>query len=126
MVSFKADVLLKKGQLVSGNVYVWKDGHVRLYLGMAKKTKELVFYTVGRMAFIYNGDNVLPLWGDRQVCSLLGMCNSIFSVPYNFSAISTYRDMPSIYGSIGAVYSEEVIEDWLSRNRHGGLLAYSK
>lgn len=127
MVSFRTDTFLKRSELVSGDVYVWKDGHVRIYLGVVKKTHDLLFCTVGSMAFVSDGhpNGVMPLWGDRQVASLLGMCQGIFSLPYNASAIVTYSSLPSIYGSIGSVYSSQVIEDWLSRNRHGGMVQYS-
>lgn len=126
MISFKQDKFIRKSQLVSGNAYVWKDGHVRIYLGIVRRTKEMVFYTVGSMAFCKHSQGiVMPLWGDRQVCCLLGMCQSIFQVPYNFSAIATYSSMPAIYGSIGSVFTEETIENWLSCNKHGNMLMYS-
>lgn len=127
MVSFIVNSFLKKNQLESGSAYVWKDGHVRLYLGESKKSGEMVFYTVCCMAFDRVSDgHIQPLWGDRQQSALLAMCSSILSLPYNSSALETYNTMPSIYGSIGVVYSTYNIDRWLEVNGRGGSLNFSR
>lgn len=126
MLSFKQDKFIRKNQLVSGNAYVFKDGHVRIYIGMNRRSEELLFYTVGRMAFqTVSLGEVSPLWGDWQVNILKSMCKSVLSLKYNFSAVSTYRYMPSIYESIGFIFTVGELEGWLMYSGHGNMVKYT-
>ena len=126
-MEFRKNYFIRKVNLLSGYAYVWPDGMVRIYLGVAKKTNELVFYTVGSVAFEHrpNGSVVL-MWGDLQVDSCLTLCNRVMSQPYSFSAVVTYKRMPVIYGALGRVCCSGFLEGWLSRSSRGGLLNYAE
>ena len=125
MTLFTSGEYIKKSKLGFGCVYVFKDGYVRIYLGEAKKTGEMVFYTVCCMAFTKTGKYVKPIWGDRQEEMLFDMCKEVLHISYNVDAIANYSSLPSIYGSIGKAYSAERIENWLTWNNRGGLLKYA-
>lgn len=126
MLKFMLDNFIKRHDLVPGQVYLWKDGHLRWYLGTNAKDS-LCFYTLGR-ACLYT---VNSRWNGRSITSDVVLMhenvqfpylqqmitNTITSCEFISEACGVYCTMPSIYGVIPCKDAEILFWGWLKKHQ---------
>lgn len=112
---FKKNQFIKKNQLVCGKAYVWKDGSVRIYLGVGRNNNELYFYSVCSALFVISDDykRIGLMHHITQLEALQLQCQKALLPPYDKRAFISYTTMPSIYGDIGQIYEMGDIHQWL-------------
>lgn len=135
---------LRKSELTVGSLYLWKDGHCRIFLGVVGDgfrgipnaqrytAGQLVFYNVGMLA-LYNisqekvgilNEPVVLRFLNAQVAELLHSC------AIDASAIDVYSSMPQIYTclreGILQMVTCEPAEQWLKLVGLMGIVTSTK
>lgn len=132
MLHYPARQFIKRADLVPGQVYLWKDGHLRWYLGQRGNTGELCFYTLARACLtdIYDDTelkhDITLLHEGTQVSYLQKYIATVINtLPYTANAYERYTTMPSIYGVFPCNASVK-LKMWLARSNIKGITPTSK
>lgn len=112
---FKHEQFLKKGDLVSGNSYLVKDGRIALYLGRDETADKFAFYLLGSMLMKYNYDGIVPAHEDIQVPMLLEMSKRELKEFSNDDSLYLLKTMPQLYGKVATVFTIEETKAWADR-----------
>ena len=126
MLKFTNDKFIKRSDLIPGQIYLWKDGHLRWFLGQLATTGELCFYTLARACLLDNHHDVTFTHERCQLPFLQNyMVALIANASYDADAFEQYNTMPSIYGVFPCDVSAQ-LQSWLRKHRITGITCTSK
>lgn len=124
---WKENTFIKKSELKIGTAYLWKDGTIKVFLGVVAKTGELLFYATGRILLrgipsqTDRWDDIVVAHGDTQLNIQKMLANMLMSAgcPLEKGGVFKYRTLPSIYGSVFDVYTPDMIKIWVKAHNWG-------
>ena len=118
-LTFKPDQFMPKSELKQGNTYIFKDGHVRVFLGASKSTGKLAFYTICRLAFYNDSWSTVKLLHEPvQIQLMHAALKQVLSArKLTPDALVQYASQPSVIACLLEHTFDTVIqrgiEDWL-------------
>lgn len=98
---FKRDKFLNKSELQSDGLYLWKDGHVRLFLGIDNSGK-MVFYSIGILDLRDRNWSEIFILHEEVALIMLEKTLKLLldSRTFETNAIERYATLPSIYACL--------------------------
>lgn len=116
-LTFNYNEYLKKGDLVIGHVYLYKDGRLVVYLGKDNFDR-FIFYTLASV--LYAGQNYGELTiahYDIQVKHLISLAETLMSNKCDTDCIVKLKGMPQLYCEFPYVSYDNELGSWWAKNK---------
>lgn len=115
-LTFKDDEFLKKGNLIIGHVYLYKDGRLVVYLGKNNFDK-FVFYTLANVLYTRVTYGVYTLAHyENQVQYLIGLSETLMKHKCDPDCIVELKGMPQLYCEFPFISYDKELNMWWTKN----------
>lgn len=113
---FRNDEFLKKGNLVIGHVYLYKDGRLVVYLGKNNFDK-FVFYTLANVLYTNIDWHTLTLAHyNTQIEYLIGLSETLMKHKCDIDCIVELKGMPQLYCEFPFISYDKELSLWWTKN----------
>ena len=113
---FRNDEFLKKGNLVIGHVYLYKDGRLVVYLGKSKLDK-FVFYILANVLYTSIDWHTLTIAHyNTQIEHLISLSETLMKNKCDTDCIIELKGMPQLYCEFPFVSYDKELNRWWTKN----------
>lgn len=122
MIEKFAEETIRCKDLIPGYAYLWKDGHVNIFLGFNTENGDFIFYSVGSMTLLEEWNSELGhCYGfynsELQLKYQEKLCVEVMQTSFDENNLKYYKGMPKIIKSLWIIKSKNELQKWLIKNR---------